>query len=177
MADFVENIHFYCVWLFEIVVQCHFVAHGVWRNVPTDAFEGTAIRLFHRERIGGGLCGGGRFGGCGGLLAFERIDRRLLRQGLNDEDIHVLLLRDHHPGVAARVCRAAASAGKRPPFALAFELRDRRVRNVDDVGVALGLPVLVTLPKPGSRLALGGRNGSLMQQRLLAPLPLTGKVS
>lgn len=58
--------------------------------------------------------------------------------------------------------------------AMALELRDRRVRNVDDVVAALGLPVIVALPKPGSRLALGSRQ-SLMQQRLLAPLPQRGK--
>jgi polysaccharide biosynthesis transport protein len=60
--------------------------------------------------------------------------------------------------------------------ALVLELRDRRVRNVDDVVATLELPVLVTLPKPGSRLALGNKQ-SLMQQRLLAPLPSPGKAA
>lgn len=60
--------------------------------------------------------------------------------------------------------------------ALALELRDRRVRNVDDVVATLELPVLVTLPKPGSKLALGGKQ-SLMKQRLLAPLPHPGKAT
>jgi polysaccharide biosynthesis transport protein len=60
--------------------------------------------------------------------------------------------------------------------ALALELRDRRVRNVDDVVAILELPVLVTLPKPGSKLALG-RKQSLMQQRLLAPLPSPSKAA
>ena len=59
--------------------------------------------------------------------------------------------------------------------ALALELRDRRVRNMDDVVAALGLPVIGALPKPGSKLAIGGRGPSLMQQRLLAPLPQPGK--
>jgi polysaccharide biosynthesis transport protein len=54
--------------------------------------------------------------------------------------------------------------------ALALELRDRRVRNVDDLVATLELPVLVTLPKPGSKLALGNKQ-SLMQQRLMSPLP------
>lgn len=58
--------------------------------------------------------------------------------------------------------------------ALALELRDRRVRSVDDVVAALGLPVIVALPKPGSKLALSGKH-SLMQQRLLAPLPQPAK--
>lgn len=59
--------------------------------------------------------------------------------------------------------------------ALVLEMRDRRIRNVDDVFSALALPVLATMPKPGSKLALVGRHGSLMQQRLLAPLPQLGK--
>ena len=59
--------------------------------------------------------------------------------------------------------------------ALALELRDRRVRNMDDVVAALGLPVIGALPKPGSKLALGGGSPSLMQQRLLAPLAQPGK--
>ena len=61
-------------------------------------------------------------------------------------------------------------------LALALELRDRRVRNLDDVAAALGLPVLGTLPKPGSKLSLGGRT-SLMQQRLMAPLAQPPKVA
>jgi chain length determinant protein EpsF len=61
-------------------------------------------------------------------------------------------------------------------LALFLELRDRRVRNIDDLAAALGLPVIVTLPKPGSRLSLGGRQ-SLMQQRLMAPLPQPRKAA
>lgn len=55
--------------------------------------------------------------------------------------------------------------------ALVLELRDRRVRTVDDVVDALGLPVLGVMPKPGAKLHLGGNRRSLLQQRLLAPLP------
>jgi len=61
-------------------------------------------------------------------------------------------------------------------IALALELRDRRVRNLDDVVAALGLPVLGALPKPGSKLSLSG-GSSLMQQRLLAPLAPSGKAA
>jgi polysaccharide biosynthesis transport protein len=61
--------------------------------------------------------------------------------------------------------------------ALLLELRDRRVRNIDDAVAVLGLPVIAALPKPGSKLALMGRPGSLMQQRLMAPLPQPGKVA
>jgi chain length determinant protein EpsF len=55
--------------------------------------------------------------------------------------------------------------------ALLLELMDRRVRNVDDVVEALGLPVLGLMPKPGSKLQLGAGRVSPMQQRLMAPLP------
>jgi chain length determinant protein EpsF len=55
--------------------------------------------------------------------------------------------------------------------ALLLELMDRRVRNVDDVVEALGLPVLGLMPKPGSKLRLGAGHTSHMQQRLMAPLP------
>jgi len=55
--------------------------------------------------------------------------------------------------------------------ALLLELMDRRVRNPEDAVAALGLPVIGVMPKPGSRLSLRGRQASLMQQRLLAPLP------
>jgi polysaccharide biosynthesis transport protein len=60
--------------------------------------------------------------------------------------------------------------------ALVLELRDRRVRNVDDLSAMLDLPVLVTLPRPGSKLRLGNKQ-SLMQQRLMAPLPSPGKAA
>jgi polysaccharide biosynthesis transport protein len=59
--------------------------------------------------------------------------------------------------------------------AVVLELRDRRVRNIDDLVAALGLPVIGALPKPGSKLAGLTGQGSLMQQRLMAPLPATGK--
>ena len=60
--------------------------------------------------------------------------------------------------------------------ALGLELRDRRVRNIDDAVDALGLPVIGSLPKPGSRIKLGG-GASLMQKRLQAPLAPAPKVS
>ena len=59
--------------------------------------------------------------------------------------------------------------------ALLLELRDRRVRNVDDVVEMLGLPVLGTMPRPGSKLKLGGSQSSPMQQRLMAPLARPAK--
>jgi polysaccharide biosynthesis transport protein len=55
--------------------------------------------------------------------------------------------------------------------ALLLELMDRRVRNIDDVVAALELPVLGIMPKPGAKLRLGAGRPSLMQQRLMAPLP------
>jgi chain length determinant protein EpsF len=53
---------------------------------------------------------------------------------------------------------------------LLLELRDRRVRALDDVVAALGLPVIGVLPRPGAR-RLDGRTSSPLRQRLLAPLP------
>ncbi len=60
-------------------------------------------------------------------------------------------------------------------LAMVLELMDRRVRNVDDVVAALGLPVLGVMPKPGARRAFGGARLSSMQQRLMAPLAHTPK--
>lgn len=57
---------------------------------------------------------------------------------------------------------------------LFLELRDRRVRTVEDLVATLGLPVIGALPRPGSKLALGGRT-SYLQQQLLQPLPQPGK--
>ena len=61
-------------------------------------------------------------------------------------------------------------------IAVALELRDRRVRNIDDVVATLGLPVIGSMPKPGSKLSLSNRP-SLMQQRLMAPLPGPAKAA
>lgn len=61
-------------------------------------------------------------------------------------------------------------------LAMALELRDRRIRNIDDVVTTLGLPVIGSMPRPGTKLALAKRP-SLMQQRLLAPLPAPAKVA
>ena len=52
---------------------------------------------------------------------------------------------------------------------------DRRVRNVDDVLTALDLPVIGVMPKPGSAGMMGRKRVSLLQQRLLAPLPPVAK--
>lgn len=61
--------------------------------------------------------------------------------------------------------------------ALALELRDRRVRSVDDITAAIELPVIGLMPRPDSRLSRLGGKPSLMQQRLLAPLPQPGKTA
>ncbi len=60
-------------------------------------------------------------------------------------------------------------------LALLLELRDRRVRSAADAVAALGLPVLGVMPKPGAKARSGLAQVSLMQQRLMAPLPQTGK--
>jgi chain length determinant protein EpsF len=54
---------------------------------------------------------------------------------------------------------------------LLLELRDRRVRNVDDVLASLDLPVIGIMPKPGDKGIMGRKRVSMLQQRLLAPLP------
>jgi len=59
-------------------------------------------------------------------------------------------------------------------LALLLEWLDRRVRNAEDVVATLGLPVLGVMPRPGTRL-LGARRPSVLQRRLLAPLPPRGK--
>ena len=53
---------------------------------------------------------------------------------------------------------------------LLLELRDRRVRALDDVVTALDLPVIGVMPRPGAK-RLDGRTSSPLRQRLLAPLP------
>jgi chain length determinant protein EpsF len=55
--------------------------------------------------------------------------------------------------------------------ALLLEMMDRRVRNVDDVLVSLDLPVIGIMPKPGDKGMMGRKRVSMLQQRLLAPLP------
>jgi len=59
--------------------------------------------------------------------------------------------------------------------ALLLELRDRRVRSAEDAAGALDLLVLGVMPKPGAKARSGSVRVSLMQQRLMAPLPQTGK--
>jgi capsular polysaccharide biosynthesis protein len=55
--------------------------------------------------------------------------------------------------------------------ALGMELIDRRVRGVDDVSAAVGLPLLGVMPKPVTRGRFGQRQIPLMQQRLVTSLP------
>lgn len=62
-------------------------------------------------------------------------------------------------------------------LALLLELRDRRVRSIDDAVEALELPILGVMPKPGSRSVLGRKRLSTLQQRLLAPLPAPSRVA
>ena len=58
--------------------------------------------------------------------------------------------------------------------ALLLELRDRRVRAPEDAVLALGLPVLGTLPKPGAKRYLTGKRSALAApQRLGLPTPET----
>ena len=58
---------------------------------------------------------------------------------------------------------------------LLLELRNRRVRSIADVVVALDLPVLAVMPGTGAVARLSARRHSTLQQRLLAPLPQPSK--
>lgn len=56
--------------------------------------------------------------------------------------------------------------------ALGLEMSDRRVRSPEDVALALGLPVIGFMPKPGAKRWGGGPAlPSAMQQRLMGPAP------
>jgi chain length determinant protein EpsF len=60
--------------------------------------------------------------------------------------------------------------------ALLLELRDRRIREPEDVVAALGLPVLGTLPKPTAKRFSAGRHALQMQQRVIGlPAPHANK--
>lgn len=59
--------------------------------------------------------------------------------------------------------------------ALLLEIKDRRVRNVEDLAVALGLPVIGIMPKPSARKLGGINRPSLAQQRVVGRLAAPGK--
>lgn len=59
--------------------------------------------------------------------------------------------------------------------ALLLEIKDRRVRNVEDVVAALGLPVIGIMPKPTTRKRGGINKPSLAQQRMVGRLAAPGK--
>lgn len=59
--------------------------------------------------------------------------------------------------------------------ALMLELRDRRVRTVQDLGAMLNLPVIGVMPRPKARRPVRALGGTPIRQRLLAPLPKVGK--
>ena len=60
---------------------------------------------------------------------------------------------------------------------LLLELRNRRVRSIADVVVALDLPVIAVMPSPKTGARLGARRPSTLQRRLLAPLAQPTKVA
>ncbi len=59
--------------------------------------------------------------------------------------------------------------------ALLLEIRDRRVRTLEDVVGALGLPVIGIMPKPNTRKQGGMNKPSLAQQRVVGRLASPGK--
>lgn len=61
--------------------------------------------------------------------------------------------------------------------AFGLEALNRRVRTVDDVTLALGLPVLGNLPAPGGRRLFGGRRLPAMNERLVGTLPGAAKAT
>ena len=61
--------------------------------------------------------------------------------------------------------------------ALLLELRDRRVRTVNDLATMLDLPVIGVMPRPKARRPVRALAGMPIRQRLLAPLPKGGKES
>lgn len=56
-------------------------------------------------------------------------------------------------------------------LALVLEMRDRRVRSIDDVTRVLDLPVLGLMPKPGSNGLMGRHGAAALQRRLMGALP------
>ena len=59
--------------------------------------------------------------------------------------------------------------------ALLLELRDRRLRAVEDVTPLLGLPLIGVLPKSNARRLSGHNHPTLMQQRMVGRLAAPGK--
>ena len=57
---------------------------------------------------------------------------------------------------------------------LLLELRNRRVRSINDVVAALDLPVIAVMPGTGAAARLADRRKTALHQRLLAPLPAPG---
>ena len=59
---------------------------------------------------------------------------------------------------------------------VAMEMLDRRVRSVEDVALAVGLPIIGVLPSPQAKRLFGKAvKANLMQQRLLSQMPAAGK--
>jgi len=58
---------------------------------------------------------------------------------------------------------------------LLWELRDRRLRAIEDVGPLLGLPLIGVLPGPKLRRLSGRNHPTLMQQRMVGRLAAPGK--
>ena len=58
--------------------------------------------------------------------------------------------------------------------ALVLEMLDRRVRTPDDVVSMVGLPVLGSLPKPGTKRYVAGNRPLLVQSAFTQRLPAPG---
>jgi succinoglycan biosynthesis transport protein ExoP len=62
-------------------------------------------------------------------------------------------------------------------IALAAELRDRRVRDAEDIEGLLGLPLIGILPGPNSQAAIGHKKQAAMHQRLIGGAASPSKAS
>ena len=117
--------------------------------------------------------------------AFESITQRFTQTSLESQttqsNIHLLTtatppLEPSSPKLVLNTVLAIFIGGLLAVgAALLLEIKDRRIRNVEDVVVALGLPVIGVMPKPNTRKLGSINKPSLAQQRVVGRLAAPGK--
>ena len=117
--------------------------------------------------------------------AFESITQRFTQTSLESQttqsNIHLLTtatppLEPSSPKLVLNTLLAIFIGGLLAVgAALLLELKDRRVRNVEDVVAALGLPVIGIMPRPNARKLGSISKPSLAQQRVVGRLAAPGK--
>lgn len=117
--------------------------------------------------------------------AFESITQRLTQTSLESQatqnNINLLTtalppLEPSSPKVVLNTLLAIFIGGLLAVgAALLLEIKDRRVRNVEDVVAALGLPVIGIMPRPNARKRGSITKPSLAQQRVVGRLAAPGK--